>query len=94
MHYWTPKQYGYYSTHRLNYDKPSFIVDITSYWDRKISAVKAYQSQIKNVSTNEALSLVEKVEVICRYFGQCAKVRYGEPFVSCEPMLIKELMQF
>jgi len=89
--YWVPKQYGYYSTHRLSYDKPSFIVDVTDYWDKKISAIRAYQSQIKNVSSTNQVSLIEKVEIICRYFGQCAGVKYAEPFVSYEPMCIKKL---
>jgi bacillithiol biosynthesis deacetylase BshB1 len=89
--HWVPKQYGFYSTHRFDYDKPSFIVDITSYWGKKIEAIRAYQSQIKNVSAANPVSLLERVEVVCRYFGQCIGSKYGEPFVSCEPMGIEKL---
>ncbi|MCK4794719.1 MAG: bacillithiol biosynthesis deacetylase BshB1 [Desulfobacteraceae bacterium] len=89
--HWVPREYGYYSTHRLGHDKPSFIVDITDIWDKKIKAIQAYQSQIKNISSANPVSLLEKVEVSCRYFGQCVGCKYGEPFVSYESIRVKKL---
>ena len=89
--HWTPRQYGYYSTHTLSYDRPSFIVDVTDFWDKKIKAVQAYQSQIKSISSTKSASLLEEVEVVCRYFGQCAGIKYGEPFVSYEPIRVKKI---
>jgi len=89
--YWVPKQYGYYSTHRAGYQKPAFLVDVSDCWDRKINAIRAYQSQIKNISSASKVSLIEKVDVVCRYFGQCAGVEYAEPFMSYEPVSIKKL---
>jgi bacillithiol biosynthesis deacetylase BshB1 len=92
--HWTPKQYGYYSTHRTIYNKPSFVVDITDRWVAKLNAIRAYQSQIKNTSQHNSISLVEKVKIICRYFGQCAGVKYAEPFVGYEPISIRNLKIF
>ena len=69
--HWTPRQYSYYSTHRSEHNKPSFIVDITDQWDKKIKAVQAYKSQIRNTSSAKSASLPERIEVTCRYFGQC-----------------------
>ncbi len=89
--HWVPKQYGYYSTQRLSYDKPSFIIDISDFWQKKIEAVKAYQSQIKSISPINRVSLIEKMEVVCRYFGQCIGVRYAEPFLNIEPIAVKRL---
>ena len=89
--HWTPRQYGYYGTHRLYYEKPSFIVDITDQWNKKIKATQAYKSQIISISSANSVSLLEKIEITCRYFGQCVGCKYGEPFVSYEPIGIKRL---
>ncbi|HUW18931.1 MAG TPA: bacillithiol biosynthesis deacetylase BshB1 [Sedimentisphaerales bacterium] len=89
--HWVGRQYYYYSTHRACYDKPSFIVDITDSWERKARAIQAYQSQIKTLASAQSFSLLERMEVIGRYFGQCIGTQYGEPFVSCEPLHLKEL---
>ena len=92
--HWTPKQYGYYSSHKLDHSRPSFIVDITDQWDKKIEAIRAYESQIKGASLTNPVSLPERVEVICRYFGQCIGCKYGEPFVGHEPICSKQLELF
>lgn len=89
--HWIPRKYGYHSTHRLDYYKPSFVVDVTDQWDKKVRAIQAYQSQIENTSPANAVSLLERVEVTCRYFGQCIGSKYGEPFVSSEPVAVREL---
>ncbi len=89
--HWTARQYCYYSTHRELYEKPSFIVDVTDQWDRKIKAVNAYDSQLQSVSSYHSASLLERVEVVGRYFGQCIRCIYGEPFVGCEPIGVETL---
>lgn len=89
--HWVPREYGYYSTHRPDHEKPSFIIDVTDVWGKKIRAIQAYQSQIKNISSPDNISLLEKVEVTCRYFGQCIGSKYGEPFVSYEPISVRKL---
>ena len=89
--HWTARLFGYFSTHRPDYPKPSFIVDITNYWDKKIKAIQAYQSQIKDVSDENPVSLIEKVEVVCRYFGHCIGSRYGEPFIAHEPVGVRNI---
>ena len=89
--HWVSQQYGYYSTHRHFCDKPSFVIDITDYWDKKLAAIKAYQSQIKNVSPINRLPLPETVEIICRYFGQSAGVKYAEPFIGYQTLCVKDL---
>lgn len=88
--HWVPKLYQYYSTHRNFYEKPSFIIDVTEQWDKKTQAIQAYQSQIKNVLPDQ-ISIVEKVEIIGRYFGQSINTIYGEPFFSSEPLGFKNL---
>jgi bacillithiol biosynthesis deacetylase BshB1 len=89
--HWPLRQYSYYGTHRKLHDKPSFIVDVTDQWDSKIEAVSAYESQLRNSSYSSSASLLERVEVIGRYFGQCIGSKYGEPFTGSEPIGVKTL---
>lgn len=89
--YWTPVQFTYFSPHRDRYPKPSFVIDITDQWETKINSIKAYQSQIRNTLFADGTSLVDKVEIICRYFGHCAGVKFGEPFFSQGPLSIKQI---
>ncbi len=88
--WWVSKLYSYFSIHKMNYEKPSFVIDITEQWEIKLKSIQAYQSQIKN-STFKNTSMLERVEVLCRYFGQCFDSKYGEPFISKEPLTIKVL---
>ncbi|MHC4738937.1 MAG: bacillithiol biosynthesis deacetylase BshB1 [Planctomycetota bacterium] len=86
--YWSPKMWLYYSPHRQDFAKPSVIMDISDVWEKKLTAIKAYQSQLKNSSCNGTYSLLAKIEITAKYFGQCINVAYGEPFVACEPVSI------
>jgi bacillithiol biosynthesis deacetylase BshB1 len=87
--HWVRRRYHYYSIHRRHYDKPSFIVDITDYWQKKVDAIEAYQSQLRNVPA-EPHSFLEKLEAVSRYFGQCIGCKYGEPFCCDDPVPIKQ----
>jgi bacillithiol biosynthesis deacetylase BshB1 len=82
--HWTPRLYLYYSPHRAEYKKPSFIIDISEHWNKKIEAINAYKSQLKNKPPGNAPSLAEKIEIVCRYFGQSIDTKYAEPFISPE----------
>jgi len=89
--HWSPQQLGYYSTHRHEYNRPSFVVDVTDCWDRKLDAIKAYQSQVKHQPPGTAGSLLETVDAVCRYFGCCIGARYGEPFHCCGPVAVRRV---
>ncbi len=85
------KRYAYYSTHRHLHNSPSFIIDITEFWDKKIKAIAAYASQIKNKNPLDGGALLEKVESTCRYFGQSIGCKYAEPFGALQPIAVKSL---
>ena len=62
--------------------EPSFIVDISNFWEIKKKAISAYESQIKNINPGQPYPLLEKCEIISRYFGCNINALYGEPFIS------------
>ena len=89
--HWVPRQFYYYSIHRREYRSPSFIVDVTNFWQRKLDAIKAYHSQLKNRPAGHPLSVIEQVETVGRYFGWCIGTAFGEPFLSREPVRLDSL---
>ncbi len=81
--------------------EPSFVVDVSSAWEKKIEALACYGSQLyragattrdepqtKIASREFALS----VEGRARHFGQLVGAELGEPFWSRIPLAIGDLM--
>lgn len=89
--HWTPKVWLYYSPHRNDFINPSIIIDISDVWHKKLDAIKAYKSQLKNRSISDSYSLIERIEITARYFGQNINAKFGEPLKSCQPVSINSI---
>ncbi len=87
--HWAPRLYHYYATHRLLYDPPSLVVDVTGVWDRKMAAIRAYESQVEYKPQGGSMTLIKVVEVVGQFFGRSIGCEYGEPFISREPICIR-----
>lgn len=92
-----PRQLVFYLTHhRYQEPKPSFIVDISSAFNRKIEAVKAHRSQFHDPDSSEQETYIsrpeflDEVEAQSRYYGTLIGARYGEPFVVREYLSIDD----
>jgi len=92
-----PRQLVFYLTHhRYQEPRPSFIVDISSAFNRKIEAVKAHRSQFHDPESTEPETFIsrpeflEEVEAQSRYYGSLIGARYGEPFVVREYLTIDD----
>jgi len=75
---------------------PSFVVDVTPVWETKLRAIAAFASQFTPVP-GEAGPLPldrfrEAVELSGRRHGQRVGVRYGEGFVTREPLAVDDLL--
>jgi LmbE family N-acetylglucosaminyl deacetylase len=71
-------------------------VDVTATWDTKLRAIAAFASQF-TPAPGETGSLPldrfqEAVELSGRRHGQRIGVRYGEGFVTREPLAIDDLL--
>ena len=68
--------------------QPSFIVDITGSFDKKMSSVRAFKTQFHNPDSNEPETFISKPEFIdfvearAKYFGFQIGKKFGEPFYS------------
>lgn len=84
---WHPQRiYNYYCVHLKMAATPAFVLDITSYWDRKIAAIKAYESQFITGRENSSPNFLDQLRDEASYWGRCIGVQYGEPFTSKEPI--------
>jgi bacillithiol biosynthesis deacetylase BshB1 len=80
----------------LDVVSPSFVVDITETFERKVEALRAYRSQFYNpdypgqetyISSRE---FFEQIEVRARFFGGLINVRYGEPYWAPGPLSVAD----
>jgi bacillithiol biosynthesis deacetylase BshB1 len=75
---------------------PTFVVDVTPFWETKMRAVAAFASQF-NPTPGEAGPLPldrfqDGAELSGRRHGQRIGVRYGEGFVTREPIAVDDLL--
>jgi bacillithiol biosynthesis deacetylase BshB1 len=75
---------------------PSFVVDVTPYWETKMKAVQAFASQF-TPAPGEAVHLPferfrENAELAARRHGSRIGVAFGEAFVTREPMVVDDLL--
>jgi bacillithiol biosynthesis deacetylase BshB1 len=76
--------------------RPSFVVDITPFIERRHQALMAYRSQYANQPAGSGLFVAEeeireRTFAEARHYGLLAGVRYGEPFVQKEVGLVDDL---
>jgi bacillithiol biosynthesis deacetylase BshB1 len=75
---------------------PTFVVDVTPFWETKMRAIAAFASQF-TPTPGETGPLPldrfkEAVELSGRRHGQRIGVRYGEAFITREPLLVDDLL--
>lgn len=76
---------------------PSFVVDISAHFDRRMEALLAYESQYGETPDGAGLfpnrdEIRERHAAIARYYGNLIGVRYGEAFVVKETMRVEDVM--
>ena len=77
--------------------RPTFVVDITAQFEKKLKAILCYASQFspqkdaQNLFPSRA-DLRERVGSLGRHFGLMIGVRYGEPFVTREIASVDDIV--
>jgi len=77
--------------------KPSFIVDISAQFERRMTALLSYVSQYGNAAEGGDLfpqegEIRERLAAIARFYGNQIGVKYGEPFVVKEAIEIEDVV--
>ena len=78
--------------------KPSFLVDITAQFQRKIDAINCFASQFSGDMRDITElypawgKLIDRITTQCKYFGHLMGVNYAEPFVVKEVMAVEDVV--
>jgi bacillithiol biosynthesis deacetylase BshB1 len=83
-------------TYRQDFEKPTFVVDITAEFDRKLKAVQCYGSQFDGATQAGEVyptgdPLYDVVKFQASYYGSLIRTRYGEPFFTFETMRVDDI---
>ena len=81
---------------REDNQKPTFVVDISDSFDKKLEAISCYQSQFGDaVQAGEVYPNGEPLNDLVRHhaahYGSLIRCRYGEPFYTTETMRVDDI---
>lgn len=78
--------------------RPSFLVDISPYFERKLEAINCFASQfagdMRDVTELYPAwgKLIDRITTQCKYFGHLMGVSYAEPFTVKEAIAIEDVV--
>jgi LmbE family N-acetylglucosaminyl deacetylase len=83
-------------TYREDAVKPSFVVDISAQFARKLEAIKCYASQFDGTTQAGEVypngePLYDIVTHQAAHYGSLIRVQYGEPFYTDETLQIEDV---
>ena len=82
--------------YREDHVKPTFVVDISDEFERKLEAIRCFRSQFEGLTqAGEVYPNGEPLEDIVRHqaahYGALIRTRYGEPFFTFETMRVDDV---
>jgi N-acetylglucosamine malate deacetylase 1 len=81
----------YYCIHLKMLPQPAFILDITQQWERKLAAIKSFESQFITGRPTEAPTFIDRLCDEAAYWGKAIGCRYGEPLTCREPLGLRSM---
>lgn len=92
-----PHKILYALAYREDPVKPSFVVDISDQFDRKMEAIRCYRSQFEGAKAAGEIfptgqDLYSLVTTQSAHYGSLIRRRYGEPFFTHETMLVEDVV--
>jgi LmbE family N-acetylglucosaminyl deacetylase len=93
-----PHKLLYSLSYREDPVKPTFVVDITEQFDRKLAAIKCYASQFDGAKAAGEIfptgqDLYSLVETQNAHYGSLIRKRYGEPFFTDETLEVEDVVK-
>jgi len=91
-----PRKVLHCVTYREDFEKPTFVVDVSAEFERKMDAVRCYASQFDGLTqAGEVYPNGEPLYDIIRHqaahYGSLVRTRYGEPFFTFETMRVDDV---
>jgi bacillithiol biosynthesis deacetylase BshB1 len=78
--------------------KPSFLVDVSPYFSRKLEAINCFASQfsgdLRDITELYPAwgRLIDRITTQCKYFGHLMGADYAEPFIVKEAMAVDDIV--
>jgi bacillithiol biosynthesis deacetylase BshB1 len=93
-----PQKVLYALSYREDPIKPTFVVDITAQFARKLAAIKCYASQFDGAQAAGEIfptgqDLYSLVETQNAHYGSLIRRRYGEPYFTNETLEVEDVMK-
>jgi bacillithiol biosynthesis deacetylase BshB1 len=93
-----PHKILYALSYREDPLKPTFVVDISAQFERKLAAIRCYGSQFDGAKAAGEIfptgqDLYGLVETQNAHYGSLIRRRYGEPFYSHETVLVEDVIK-
>ena len=91
-----PRKVLHCITYREDHIRPTFVVDISAEFERKLDALRCYGSQFDTVTQAGEVypngdPLYEIVRHQAAHYGSLIRTRYGEPFFTTEAMRVDDI---
>jgi N-acetylglucosamine malate deacetylase 1 len=93
-----PQKLIYALSYREDPVKPTFVVDISAQFERKLAAIKCYASQFDGAKAAGEIfptgqDLYSLIETQNAHYGSLIRKRYGEPFFTHETMEVDDIVK-
>jgi bacillithiol biosynthesis deacetylase BshB1 len=93
-----PYKILYALSYREDPVKPTFVVDVSAQFERKLAAIKCYASQFDGAKAAGEIfptgqDLYSLVEVQNAHYGSLIRTRYGEPFYTHETVAVEDVVR-
>jgi bacillithiol biosynthesis deacetylase BshB1 len=91
-----PRKVIHCLSYREDYTRPTFVVDISAEFERKLEAIRCYGSQFDTVTQAGEVypngdPLYDIVRHQAAHYGSLIRARYGEPFFTTETMRVDDI---
>ncbi|MBA3259933.1 MAG: bacillithiol biosynthesis deacetylase BshB1 [Gemmatimonadales bacterium] len=92
-----PHKIMYALSYREDPVKPTFVVDISAQFERKLAAIRCYASQFDGAKAAGEIfptgqDLYSLVKIQSAHYGSLIRSRYGEPFFTHETMAVEDVV--
>ena len=93
-----PHKVLYALSYREDPVKPTFVVDISEQFDRKLASIRCYSSQFEGAKAAGEIfptgqDLYSLVQTQNAHYGSLIRTRYGEPFYTEETMAVEDVVR-
>ena len=84
-------------SYRQDFEKPTFVVDISEEFEQKMEAIRCFDSQFAGATqAGEVMpngdALYDAIRHYAAYYGSMIRTRYGEPFFTTETMRVDDVV--